>query len=94
MSFGDTFKALAARERREMLTLLRGGRLSAGELGSHFAMSPATVSYHLNVLKKAELVAERREKNFIYYTLNTSVLEEALLWLAELKGEDSDEKRP
>ncbi len=92
MSFGDTFKALSDPARREMLTLLKGGRMSAGELGSHFAMTGATVSYHLSVLKKAGLVYETREKNYIFYELNTSVLEEAMLWLAELKGGETYDK--
>ena len=91
MAFGDTFKALSDPARREMLTLLRGGRMSAGELGSHFAMTGATVSYHLSVLKKAGLVFESREKNYIYYELNTSVVEEIMLWLSALKGGTADE---
>ena len=87
MSFADTFKALGDPVRRDILTLLKGGRLSAGEIDSHFDMTGATISYHLNILKKAELVYENREKNFIYYELNTSVVEEIMLWLSDLKGE-------
>ena len=87
MSFADTFKALSDPARRDILTLLKGGRLSAGEIGSHFDMTGATISYHLNILKKADLVFESREKNFIYYELNTSVVEEIMLWLRDLKGE-------
>ena len=87
MSFADTFKALSDPARRDILTLLKGGRLSAGEIGKHFDMTGATISYHLNILKKADLVHESREKNFIYYELNTSVVEEIMLWLRELKGE-------
>lgn len=87
MGFAETFKALSDPARREMLLLLRGGRLSAGEIGSHFDMTGATVSYHLSVLKKADLVFETREKNYIYYELNTSVVEEVMLWLSKLKGE-------
>ena len=87
MGFAETFKALSDPARREMLLLLRGGRLSAGEIGSHFDMTSATISYHLNVLKKADLVFEAREKNFIYYELNTSVVEEVMLWLSQLKEE-------
>lgn len=86
MGFADTFKALGDPIRREILTLLKGGRLSAGEIGSHFDMTGATISYHLSILKKAELVYETREKNFIYYELNTSVVEEIMLWLSDLKG--------
>ena len=87
MSFADTFKALGDPVRRDILTLLKGGRLSAGEIGKHFDMTGATISYHLNILKKADLVHESREKNFIYYELNTSVVEEIMLWLRDLKGE-------
>ena len=91
MSFGETFKALSNPVRREILTLLKSGELSAGEIAAHFQLTPATISHHLNVLKQAELVFEAREKNYIYYQLNTSVLEDVLLWLAELKGDDSHE---
>ena len=87
MSFADTFKALSDPARRNILTLLKGGRLSAGEIGKHFEMTGATISYHLNILKKADLVHESREKNFIYYELNTSVVEEIMLWLRDLKGD-------
>ena len=85
MSFAETFKALSDPARREILLLLRDGRMSAGEIAGHFEMTGATVSYHLSVLKKADLVFETREKNFIYYELNTSVVEEVMLWLSQLK---------
>lgn len=91
MGFAETFKALSDPVRREILMLLKKGRLSAGEIGSHFEMTGATISYHLNTLKKAGLAFESREKNFIYYELNTSVLEEVLLWIADLKGDGADE---
>ena len=87
MGFAETFKALGDPVRREILLLLRKGRLSAGEIGSHFEMTGATISYHLGILKKADLVYETREKNFIYYGLNTSVVEEVMLWLSQLKEE-------
>ena len=86
MSFGQTFKALSDPVRREILTLLRSGRMSAGEIGSHFDMTGATISYHLSILKKAGLVYESRYKNYIYYELNTSVVEELMAWLSNLKG--------
>ena len=86
MSFAETFKALADPVRREILQLLKDGRLSAGEIGSHFDMTGATISYHLNILKKADLVWETNVKNYVYYELNTTVVEEVLLWLTELKG--------
>ena len=87
MSFAETFKALSDPVRREILMLLKKKRLSAGEIGSNFNMTGATISYHLNILKKAGLVFEQKEKNYIYYELNTSVVEEVMLWLSDLKGE-------
>jgi DNA-binding transcriptional ArsR family regulator len=93
MGFAETFKALSDPVRREILVLLKKGRLSAGEIGSHFDMTGATISYHLNILKKAELIFENREKNYIYYELNTSVVEEVMLWLAQLKGENNDAEK-
>lgn len=92
MGFAETFKALSDPVRREILMILREGSLSAGEIGAHFDMTGATISYHLRILKKAGLVFEKKEKNFIYYTLNTSVVEEVMLWLSELKGGNSDVK--
>jgi DNA-binding transcriptional ArsR family regulator len=69
---------------------LKKGPLSAGEIGSHFEMTGATISYHLKILKQADLIFESREKNFIYYQLNTSVLEEIMLWISDIKGGNSD----
>ena len=91
MGFADTFKALSDPARREILLMLRCGRMSAGDIASHFDMTGATVSYHLSVLKKADLVFETKEKNFVIYELNTSVFEEIMLWFAQFKGENSDE---
>lgn len=93
MSFAETFKALSDPVRREILQLLKTGRMSAGDIGSHFDMTGATVSYHLKILKKADLVWEKKEKNFIFYELNTSVLEEIMLWISDLKGENKDDKK-
>ena len=86
MAFAETFKALSDPVRREILELLKEGPLSAGEIASRFDMTGATISYHLKILKNADLIFESREKNFIYYQLNTSVLEEILLWISQLKG--------
>ena len=87
MAFADTFKALSDPVRREILQLLKSGKMTAGEIGSHFNMTGATVSYHLKILKKADLIWETKVKNYVYYELNTSVVEELLLWLKDLKGE-------
>ena len=91
MSFAETFKALSDPARREILIMLKNGRMSAGEISSRFEMTGATVSYHLSVLKKADLVYETKEKNFVFYELNTSVFEEIMLWFAQFKGENGDE---
>ena len=90
MGFAETFKALSDPARREILMMLSEKPLSAGEIGSHFKMTGATISYHLSILKKAELVKETKQKNFVYYELNTSVVEEIMLWLSELKEKDYD----
>lgn len=86
MSFPETFKALADPIRRQILVLLNGGRLSAGEIGQHFDISGATISYHLSQLKKANLIFETRCKNYVFYELNISVFEEIMLWLAQFQG--------
>lgn len=73
--------------------LLRGGKLSAGEIGAHFEMTGATVSYHLSQLKKADLILEERKKNFIYYSLNTSVFEEMMMWIAQFSNREDAERK-
>ena len=87
MSLQNTMKALADPVRREILNMLKKGRLSAGEITEHFDITAAAVSRHLSVLKEAGLIFDNREGKFIFYELNASVLEEVLLWLSELKGE-------
>lgn len=91
MAMQDTLRALADPTRREILTLLRAGPLTAGQIAERFPVSAAAVSRHLSVLKEADLVRDRREGKYIYYELNVSVLEEILLWLTTLKGEENDE---
>lgn len=88
MSLQNTMKALADPIRREILNLLKHGRMSAGEIVEHFDVTGASISRHLSVLKEADLIRDTREGKFIYYDLNASVLEEILLWIAQLKGED------
>lgn len=88
MGFPETFKALADPVRRDILLMLRSGRKSAGEIASAFELTGATVSYHLSQLKKAELVFETREKNFIYYELNISVFEEIMLWFTQFRRDE------
>ena len=83
----NTMKALADPTRRTILNLLKKRSLSAGEIAGHFDMSLPAVSKHLTVLKEADLIRDRREGKYIYYELNASVLDEALLWLRDLRGE-------
>lgn len=87
MSIQNTLRALSDPIRREILEMLRPGRLSAGEISEKFPVSGAAVSKHLSVLKDADLIRDTREGKFIFYELNTSVLEEVMLWLTGLKGE-------
>ena len=87
MGLQNTIKALADPSRREILELLKAGRLSAGEIAEKFPVSGAAISKHLSVLREADLIRDTREGKFIFYELNTSVLEEVMLWLAQLKGE-------
>ena len=90
MGIQNTLKALSDPIRREILDVLKTGRLSAGEIAEKFPVSGAAVSKHLSVLKEADLIRDTREGKYIYYELNTSVLEEVMLWLVTLKGEDHD----
>ena len=87
MGIQTTLKALSDPIRRQILDMLKPGRLSAGEIAEAFSVSGAAVSKHLGVLKEADLIRDNREGKFIYYELNTSVLEEVLLWMKALKGE-------
>ena len=88
MVLQQTLKALSDPIRREILNLLKKGRMSAGEICEHFEVTDASISRHLSVLKEADLVRDTREGKFIIYELNASVLEEILLWVRDLKGED------
>ena len=88
MSLQATMRALADPIRREILNLLKTGKLSAGEITDHFNITGAAISRHLSVLKEADLIRDTREGKFIYYELNTSVLEEVMLWISCLKGEE------
>lgn len=89
MGLQNTLRALADPIRREILNLLKQGRLSAGEIVEHFDVTGASISRHLSVLKDADLIRDTREGKFIYYDLNASVLEEILLWISDLKGVES-----
>ena len=93
MGLQQTLKALADPIRREILNYLKSGRMSAGEITSHFSVTAASISRHLSVLKQADLVRDTREGQFIYYELNTSVLEEIMLWITDLKGDDENAQK-
>ena len=93
MGFAESFKALSDPVRRDMLEMLKKGRMSAGDIGSNFDMTGATISYHLNILKKAGLVKETKQKNFVFYELNASVVEEVMLWLAGLREVSEEMER-
>ncbi len=86
MGMNETLKAISDPVRRDILSMLKEGKKSAGEIGEHFNLTGATVSYHLAKLKKAGLIAEQKYKNFIYYELNTSVFEDVICWIYMLGG--------
>ena len=86
MGLQNTLRALADPIRREILNMLKRGRMSAGEITEHFSVTGASISRHLSVLKEADLIRDTREGKFIFYEINTSVLEETMLWLSDLKG--------
>lgn len=88
MGLQKTLKALSDPTRREILNLLKAGRMSAGDIAGHFPVTDASISRHLSVLKEADLIRDTREGKFIFYDINTSVLEEVMLWMAALKGEN------
>lgn len=92
MGMQQTMKALADPIRRDILNLLKCGRMSAGEITHHFPVTAASISRHLSVLKEADLVRDTREGQFIFYELNASVLEEIMLWITALKGDNGDDK--
>ena len=83
MGENNIFKVLADDQRREILVMLKGGRMSAGEIAEALQITPAALSYHLKLLKGADLVMEYKHKNFIYYELNTSLFDELILWLKQ-----------
>ena len=91
MAIQEILSALADSNRRKILQTLKRGKISSGELAETLGMTPQALSYHLAKLKKADLIYESKYKNFIYYELNLSVLDEAILWLDKLKGDNDDE---
>ena len=93
MSLQYTMRALADPIRREILNMLKSGRMSAGEITERFDVTAAAISRHLSVLREADLIRDTREGKFIYYDLNASVLEEIMLWISELKGDSANDEK-
>lgn len=92
MGFAETFKALSDPARREILIMLKAGKMTAGDIGSHFDMTGATISYHLSQLKKSGLIFEKKYKNYIYYEINTSVFEEVMIWFTQFGGNGNEKE--
>jgi len=90
MGLQNTMRALADPIRREILNLLKDGKRSAGDITEHFDVTGASISRHLSVLKEADLIRDERQGKFIYYELNTSVLEDIMLWIRDLKGDETN----
>ena len=86
MGENNIFKVLADKQRRDILVMLKDGRLNAGEIAERLSVTPAALSYHLKLLKGADLIMEYNSKNFIYYELNTTVLDELILWIEQFGG--------
>ncbi|MDE7269300.1 MAG: autorepressor SdpR family transcription factor [Acetatifactor sp.] len=86
MSKTNIFKVLSDKQRRDILVMLKDGRMSAGEIAEKLGVTPAALSYHLKLLKNAELVMEYKNKNFVYYEINTTVLDELILWIEQFGG--------
>ena len=93
MGIQHTLKALSDPIRREILGMLKDGRLPAGEIAEKFSVSSAAISKHLAVLREADLIRDAREGKYIFYELNTSVLEEVMLWLSSLRGDEHDQAK-
>ena len=91
MAFEEVISALADKTGRAILQKLREGKINSGDLAKSIGLSPQALSYHLSKLKKSGLIYETKEKNFIYYELNLTVLDEAIVWISTLKGGKDDE---
>jgi len=93
MGIAETFKVLSDPLRRNILVSLKSGRLTAGEISEKFDITPAALSYHLKLLKKANLVMEYKHKNFIYYELNTTVFNELIIWIKQFGGDGYENEK-
>lgn len=86
MSESNIFKVLSDKQRRDILVMLKNGSMSAGEIAENLGVTPAALSYHLRLLKNADLVMEYKDKNYVYYEINTTVLDELILWVEQFGG--------
>ena len=86
MGDANIFKVLSDSQRRDILVMLKEGRMNAGEIAERLGTTPAALSYHLKLLKEADLIVEYKQKNFIYYEINTTVFEELLMWVGQFGG--------
>lgn len=93
MGLADTFKVLSDEQRREILYMLKEGRMSAGEIAEKLDITPAALSYHLKLLKKADMVMEYKQKNFIYYELNTTIFDEMVMWIKQFGGKNNENEK-
>ena len=93
MGMQETLKALSDPVRRDILELLKSGRLPAGEIAKHFTLSAATISHHLSQLKKAGNLVETKYKNFVFYEINVTVFEEVFLWISRFMGGQEHERK-
>ncbi|ATY83938.1 ArsR family transcriptional regulator [Kyrpidia spormannii] len=89
----DAFKALSDPTRRQILRLLRGGDLTAGEIADHFSLTKPSISHHLNILKHAGLVLDERRGQQIIYSLNTTVLQDVLAWVLEMVSREEGKEK-
>lgn len=86
MSETNIFKVLSDNQRRDILVMLKDGRLSASEIAERLDVTPQALSYHLKLLKNVDLVMEYKYKNFIYYEINTTVFQDLILWVGQFGG--------
>ncbi|MBE5927031.1 MAG: winged helix-turn-helix transcriptional regulator [Lachnospiraceae bacterium] len=89
----ETFKVLSDEQRRQILTMLKDGRMSAGEIAEKLDITPAALSYHLKLLKKSDMVMEYKQKNYIFYELNTTIFDEMILWMKQLGGNEHEDEK-
>ena len=92
MSDSNIFKVLSDSQRRDILVMLKKGRMNAGEIAEALGVTPAALSYHLRLLKEADLIMEYKQKNFVYYEINTSVFDELIMWVGQFGGGKKNDK--